>query len=303
VPPLPKLSDPELFIRIHDSLRSDLPRQAPDSLLYSHFKKFIRPQFAQLAKRGDALLEVKCQEIIYEIFGTSNGKLVNLILDETTSNDTWRHFAIAYHLDRYVAAEQRNKQTDKFWADIWEAYWGALFLERQLWNEDDTDLVRCLRVLVHLRHDVLIREFGMVPYFRSDLVQNFPQFISQTDIDTVLVKDHPALKIPPDFIERKDFFGYRATIKSSSNHYRDYRDVRVFSEVEDDAISDLILYCSVPWSILPSYIQSDLFRRKSPLARNPNLKCLLTNTRVNRSRKYLRYPRKDVRTTDLLFEV
>ena len=45
--------------------------------------------------------------------------------------------------------QQRNKLTHKFWADMLKAYWGALFIERRLWNDDDEDSVSVLRVLLY----------------------------------------------------------------------------------------------------------------------------------------------------------
>ena len=239
------LSDPELFINLHDAVDPCVLDDDERVRTYGYFRKFIRPPFAALSKRGDGLLKVICQEIIYEYFGASNGKLINLILDLVTSNETWRHFAIAYEMDRYVVGQQRNKFTDKFWADMWEAYWGALFIERRLWNEDDEDLVSVLRVLLYFRIGALLPEFGVDPFFISETVPNIPLIIPKDDIETVVVTDHPSLDLSPEVKKHVGDLGYRAKIKSTSSHKVD---ICIFSETKDDAISNLILYCSAPWS-------------------------------------------------------
>jgi len=240
------LSDPELFINFHDAVDPSVLDEGERVRTYGYFRKFIRPPFAALSKRGDGLLKVICQEIIYEYFGAANGKLINLILDLVTSNETWRHFAIAYEIDRYVVGQQRNKLTDKFWADMWEAYWGALFIERRLWNDDDEDLVSVLRVLLYFRIGPLLPEFGVDPFFTSERAQNLPRVIPKGDIDTVVVRDHASLNLSPEVKKNVGDLGYRAKIKSTSRHDVD---ICIFSEIRDDAISNSILYCSAPWSI------------------------------------------------------
>jgi hypothetical protein len=83
----------------------------------------------------------------------------------------------------------------------------------------------------------------------------------------VAVLDHPSLEIKDKRKEGLHQLGYRATIKSSSPHYRD---ISIFSQKEDDAISKLIQYCSDTWStyILSSPIPptSDLFSTGDPPA-------------------------------------
>jgi hypothetical protein len=259
------LSDPELFINFHDAVD---PCALDEDNVYGYYRKDIRPPFAVLSKYGDAVLKVICQNVIYEYFGKSNGKAINLILDHVQSNTTWRHFAIAYKMDQYLMGKPRNKLDDKFWGDMWEAYWGALFLERRLWNDHEVDLVSCLRVLLYFRTSPLFPDFGVYPFFTSERAQNLPLVISNDDIETVVVgPDHPSLPLSNKAKENVGDLGYRAKIKSTSRHYVD---ISIFSQIEDDAISKLSLYCSAPWSTytLPSPSPTDkslIFHRKAAL--------------------------------------
>jgi hypothetical protein len=91
-----------------------------------------------------------------------------------------------------------------------------------LWNEDADDLLSCLRVLVCVRHDPLVRDFA------KDQLRDgadLPSFISQDEI-----KGHPSLKNPAGGV-----VGYGAKIKPTSNHYVN---VCIFSEIKQDAISN-----------------------------------------------------------------
>ena len=97
--------------------------------------------------------------------------MVNIIFEATTSNDSWRDCAIAYKLPVYVGVPPWSQRMDKFSAAMWEAYWGALFIERKLWNEDEEDLISCLRVLLYLQNAALIKDYGVKPLFTSDSIR------------------------------------------------------------------------------------------------------------------------------------
>jgi len=250
VPPLPELSDPELFIRFHDAAVHPLPLHDGTLKNYSRFRKFIKPRFASLAKRGDAFLSVICQEIVYEFFGEENSNLVNIIFEAATSNDSWRDLAIAYKLHVYVGMPPRSQRTDKFWADMWEAYWGALFIERKLWNDDDEDLISCLRVLLYLQLEGLIEDYGVKPLFTSEPIRTANtdfELPSPDEIEVTEITDCPGVKVNPQ-IKGAKVLGYCVNYKSTSDK------VTYFSQIKEDAISNLVVYCCSPWSKpSPSY--------------------------------------------------
>ena len=102
-------------------------------------------------------------------FGFDNGELARNVVHDMQSNETMRQLAVAYRLDRYVGSfpgklsfkkppptekTKKKMKDEKFWADIWEAYWGALFLERQLWNDRVDDLLSFLQHFIHLRYQL-----------------------------------------------------------------------------------------------------------------------------------------------------
>jgi hypothetical protein len=53
-----------------------------------------------------------------------------------------------------------SKEQRKFWSDLWEAWCGALFLERQLWNESKTDLEKTLAFLIERKYAPLTLELS-----------------------------------------------------------------------------------------------------------------------------------------------
>ena len=239
VPPLPELSDPDLFIQVHDAFVDP-----SDDVTTKPTHKKLRQRFAALCKQGDALLLSNCLRIIYDYFGEDDGKLTGWIIDATKSNETMRHFAIAYKIDQCIQIDvsDRDKTSDKIFADIWEAYWGALFTERRLWNDGDADLVSCLRVLVYLQHETLINDLGIPCFFTSEPTLDIRSFVPANDIDVIDLETHPGLKIPP---HHTDGVGYTARVKPTSEHYSP---VSIFSSEKAVAISQLHRYCSVSWS-------------------------------------------------------
>jgi hypothetical protein len=248
------ISDPELIITVRHAIDPCVMENNIDVRGYGYLRPYILPSFGELSKRGDTILKGICEEVVYEYFGRSSPKVITAILDQITSNDTWRHFAIVYEMDQYLVGEQRSKADDKFWGDMWEAWWAALFLERQSWNDHDEDLVSCLRVLFYFRTNPFYPDFGVDPfvpdfgvdlYFTSERAQNLALVLSKDHIETVVVgSDHPSLPISDKDVKQ---LGYLAKIKST---LPPYTDTSIFSQREDDAISRLTLYCSVPWSTL-----------------------------------------------------
>jgi len=256
VPPLPRLCDPELFIHFHDAIKNPLHHPNDD---YSNLRKRFTPPFATLTKRGDAILKVKELEIIYEFFGADNTALVNNVHDIVVSNDTCRNLAIAYDLHLYLGLPPRKKWNDKWWGDVWEAYWAALFIERKLWNDDDEELTSTLRRLIYLQFEVVFRELGVTPFLTlSPCIQTHDPENSD-DIDIQIICDPFYLKVPVALKHKP--LGYRVQVNRTG--------VRCFSQEKTDAISKLNLYSSAAWSTSSS--SSPLFRAGVPSFASPPL--------------------------------
>jgi len=147
-------------------------------------------------------------------------------------------------MDQLVSAPERDKQDDKLWADIWEAYWGALYLERSLWNDGEEDLVSCLRFLFWLQNYDLIRKYGVDPHFTDVKAVEFQSVIPKDDVDVEEVKDAPGLRLPEEFRKKGHVLGYRAKINRTSP---DYVRVSIYSDDKEKAISNLRLYCNSPF--------------------------------------------------------
>jgi hypothetical protein len=89
--------------------------------------------------------------------------------------------AVSYRLDRYVGWAPRDyvsllsnegdslsvilreystkkpKGELKYWADIWEAWWACIMIERELWNEDTKDIETILRILISKKYHNLLQ--------------------------------------------------------------------------------------------------------------------------------------------------
>jgi len=196
--------------------------------------------FAALTKRGDAILKVKLLEILYEYFGSDNISLINQIIDLVVSNDTCRHLALAYRLNLYLGLPPRKKSHDKWWGDVWEAYWAALFIERRLWNDDDEELTNTLRTLIHLQFEVLFREVGVRPFL------TLSPFIRTQDPESSLGDDdidiHPSYLKVPAALQHKPL-GHLIKVKRTGAH--------CFAQEPTEAISQLNLYAAATWSTSP----------------------------------------------------
>lgn len=243
---MPKLSDPLLFLEFHDAVEENTTLTDKQIKTYQIFKRCLQEPFNHLAWRGDKLLGIICLDVIDEFFGEDNLSLAHLVHDRTVSNTTWKHLAIAYQLDAYVGVKRGTR--DKFYADMWEAYWGALFLERQMWNEGYEDLVSFIRVMVFLRNEKVMRDSGAYPAFTFDPTMPTDIFDSRDDhIDVQEVATFDGLKFGGN---NPSPLGYCAKYKSTSNTHQ--LDASCFSKIKQNAISKLKLYCSVPWSTFTS---------------------------------------------------
>src|SRR5438046_3720738 len=69
--------------------------------------------------------------LLPHLFCHINFALLGIITSHAKSNALFRQLARAYNLDMYAG---KPPTRGKHWADIWEAYIGALIMERMTWS-------------------------------------------------------------------------------------------------------------------------------------------------------------------------
>jgi len=146
--------------------------------------RLLKPDFSEpfkdLAFIGDDKLNALSRTIVLSLFGSANRKLAKRIQDDWLSNDNWLFLSIVYRLDAFVGLTfqppspfaiihdvdsplitNSQRQTEQFaflkaWADLWEAYFGGLIQEREMWGLDMLDLEVFLRRLMIRKYRSLL---------------------------------------------------------------------------------------------------------------------------------------------------
>jgi hypothetical protein len=151
-----------------------------------------------------------------------------------------------YRLDEYVGwlpnslrDGDDNKVRDKFWADIWEAWWACCFSEREIWGDDIDDLLSFLRRIIELKY------WGLLERYSTD---RHPNQEEESIHHSVNVDEHEKVNIrevwsnddnicewlrPAVAAKEKEFLGYLATLGS---------DISIYDEDPEVAISTALLY-------------------------------------------------------------
>jgi hypothetical protein len=131
---------------------------------------------------GDRALLFHSNNVISDLFGQDNRSLRSRISGDWVSNGNWTILALLYRLDRLVGwwpktshhfhkegnlgAKKNTKATleaDKYFADLWEAFWCAVLTERELWNQDQhpiEDLRKVTRDLMYRRYRPIIDSYS-----------------------------------------------------------------------------------------------------------------------------------------------
>jgi len=108
-----------------------------------------------------------------------------------------------------------------------------------------------LRVIVFLRNENVIQSLGVEPFYTSD--QTDTPESHDDNINVQEVGAFKGLKLQPEFIKSGRLLGYIAKYKSISNDHNQHLDVSFFSQNKEVAISNLVLYRSLPWSTFTSF--------------------------------------------------
>lgn len=237
MPPLPQLCNPEIFIWFHDAI--DNPDDKP-SQRYNEFRTRFRGMFASLAKYGDVMLKLKWLDLLQLDFGRENTTLVNIILDKLVSNEVSRDFAMAYNLHSYVGLPPRISWWDKWGADLWEAYWGALFRDRELWNDDEQELTTTLHCLLYL--------FAEDAYSQLKTTSLLDMSIQTQNPESLLTDDECEELINPEYLN------VPSILKTKTIGYRIKRPplgIICFSQEQADAKNKFHYYHRATLSISP----------------------------------------------------
>jgi hypothetical protein len=175
VPPLPVCSNPERLLAFYQCRNLDI-----SIYKYPAFAEAYSRDFVTLAYNGDKYLTTLSWKVISQLFGLDNRQLAGLVFSDWISNKNWMLLAVSYRLDRYVGwaprdyvsllsnggelsvilrahSGKRPKGEIKYWADIWEAWWGCIIIERELWNEDTRDIETILRTLISKKYHSLLQ--------------------------------------------------------------------------------------------------------------------------------------------------
>jgi dsRNA-specific ribonuclease len=248
---LPVHSNPATLIEFYQCRNS-----ATAVTQHPTFKDAYSNAFNSLTFQGDRYLASISGPIITEFFGVENKTLINVIIGDWVSNKTWMLLAVSYRLDRYVGwvtqtyldllktgtnisltlrALPKNRQENgdkKYWADIWEAWWAGIMLERELWNEDFEDIKSILRRLIFLKYQKIIQYSTRILAFKS---QNTASKILKNEIKvTTILRSNEMIEecLGPSTEQTKPF-GYFAEVASP---HETKRDIAVYAVAKDDAI-------------------------------------------------------------------
>lgn len=130
LPNLPLISDIHLFERVFTH------KSNVNNKTYLNDRNLINSHNERLEFLGDSVLNNLVTLIIYENFPTSSEGTLSKIRAELINNKVLRDFAIEYGFDQKlrtnVSKEMMLMGEKKIYADVFEAYIGALSLERGL---------------------------------------------------------------------------------------------------------------------------------------------------------------------------
>jgi hypothetical protein len=179
----------------------------------------------------------RCFGLIEEYFGGPNRTLYQLVWDDWKSNNNWRDLSRLYRLNDYVGY-QASRQGVKYHADLWEAWWGALFKDRELWNPEANvdDLLCVLQNLIYRKYQGLISSLSAAsipgtnrtechkPILQSAVTSPIPISVVRKE-DPQILSTLTSIKTLPD---DTPVFGYRGTVSGAAG----CADIQIFDPDE-----------------------------------------------------------------------
>ena len=174
-----------------------------------------------------------------ELFGPNSRMIEQFLSANWASNRTWQELAMFYRLDEYVGWFPKSlrdgddvENRDKFWADIWEAWWACCFSEREIWGDDVDDLDSFLRRLIELKYWTLVKRYSTKLEFDQESSIHHHVNVDQSEqvhIDEVWTT-HADIRqcLGPVLDDQtKDFLGYLGTLGPDISSYSQEWDVAV----------------------------------------------------------------------------
>jgi hypothetical protein len=178
VPGLPILGDLSIFLSYFQYRRPGEvrpPTENPSAA--SNVSNPYTPTWRSYLWHGDRHLYILAHSAASTLFGKDNQILIHRVLETWNTNRTMALLAQCYRLDYFVGVDtkasselygaladskgQENKRQLKLWANFWEAWFGAVILERNRWGRNDTeDLVDIIRNLIYLQFEELIDKYS-----------------------------------------------------------------------------------------------------------------------------------------------
>ncbi|EGW29964.1 uncharacterized protein SPAPADRAFT_57457 [Spathaspora passalidarum NRRL Y-27907] len=133
LPPLPPIRDPVLEARVftHRSYMNNRSSTSEETTINGHNER--------LEFLGDSILNTLVTIIIYNMFTTASEGQLSKIRSDLVNNKTLGHFSLAYGMDKRLKTsivDLAVTPDQKLFADVFEAYIGALAVERDLDLED-----------------------------------------------------------------------------------------------------------------------------------------------------------------------
>jgi hypothetical protein len=184
--------------------------------------------------------------IIRDIFGKDNSLLCANIIDDWVSNANWKDLSISYQLDRYVGIipEMKTAETKKFWADIWEAWWSGIYIERELWNESVGDIKSYFRRLISLKYHMTIDLYSTVYNVDRTVQSHTFRKITRDQILAIKVGTDTYIETSKPIKATKSHYGYITSISQSTSSSDLNQNLSLYDVTEDDAISKTLAYAN-----------------------------------------------------------
>ena len=289
VPSLPIISDPELLLRIHHLRESGTG-------LGSAEPKCFTNEYRMLLYTGDLELNYHSINVLLDLFGPANRSIVKAIADNWVANKNWSSLALLYGLHDYVNwiphswkgclipldCSQKidipsKKHLDaqpkkhsllsriqvKYWGDLWEAWWGAVCYERNLWGETNDDLDDMLRFWFRKKYRHLIREFSMLSQ-RPSITSGHSSAYAPENVNVESITRKHTLLCDilghPEDENSKDILGYKASIPELN--------ISVFHPTKrEEAIDDVLRLANGGTEYVDYYSVDAIRAEKDDLAR------------------------------------
>jgi len=234
VPPLPIVSDPMLFLAIFEN------NLEPDDR--APIRKNSTLEMRRLQYLGDSKLREICDPIFYRQTGR-NYVFASSMSMEWQTNANFRFLSAAYQLHQYTGWHPEKlgdpgRDKEKFWADVWEAWWGAAWLERDLWSEGFEDLQSIQHHLIYLCRKRVFDTYSLDYIFDSSINHENKEVLEENpdiDIKEVMPSDSD-VRMYLEGVQGTSTIGFLAKIPASKMTASQRTPCSVFAATQTEAL-------------------------------------------------------------------